>query len=78
MEFAAASHVIDAVAADGTDAAQLEVPEGTPLLRQRRSARNPQGVIIEHNDDRYLPTEIAFTLENAPNVRAPLVRRAQP
>jgi len=78
VEFAAASHIIDAVAADETDAAQLEVPEGTPLLRQRRSARNPQGVIIEHNDDRYLPTEIAFTLENAPNVRAPLVRRAQP
>ncbi|GAA3526410.1 GntR family transcriptional regulator [Amycolatopsis ultiminotia] len=78
VEFAAASHTIDAVAADEIDAAQLDVSAGTPLLRQRRTARDPHGVVIEHNDDRYLPTEIAFTLENAPNMRTPLVRRAQP
>jgi GntR family transcriptional regulator len=78
LEFAAASHTIDAVGADETDASQLGVPEGAPLLRQRRTTRNPQGVVIEYHDDRYLPTEIAFTLENNPDARTPLVRSAQP
>jgi GntR family transcriptional regulator len=77
VELATASHTIDAVAADEIDASQLGVPEGTPLLRQRRTARNPQGAVIEFHDDRYLPTEIAFTLENAANMRTPVARRTQ-
>ncbi|MFE2447228.1 GntR family transcriptional regulator [Streptomyces melanosporofaciens] len=76
--FAAASHVIDAVAADAVDAAWLGVPEGSPLLRQRRTTRNAEGAIIEYHDDRYLPTEVAFTIQNAPDMRTPLVRSARP
>lgn len=76
--FAAASHVINAVAADAVDAAWLGVPEGSPLLRQRRTTRNAEDEIIEHHDDRYLPTKVVFTLQNTPDIRTPLTRSTRP
>lgn len=66
VAFAAASHVIDAVAADAVDAAHLGVVEGSPLLRQRRWVRGADGAVIEYDDDRYLPGLVNFSLENGP------------
>jgi GntR family transcriptional regulator len=78
ISFAAASHIIDAVAADPIDAAHLAVAEGTPLLRQQRTARNTDGEVIEYHDDRYLPETVSFSLENALDVRTALMRNAKP
>jgi GntR family transcriptional regulator len=77
VRFATAAHVIDAVAADHVDALHLEVPEGTPLLRQQRITRSADGEVIEYHDDRYLPTIVSFTLENTLDARCALTRNAK-
>ena len=74
VDFAAASHVIDAVAADPLDALHLGIAEGAPLLRQRRVTRTASGEAIEYHDDRYLPAMISFTLENTLDARTALMR----
>jgi GntR family transcriptional regulator len=76
VQFATASHVIDAVAAEAADALHLAVPEGAPLLRQQRSTRSTDGEVIEYHDDRYLPAVVSFTLENALDTRCALTRNA--
>lgn len=78
VRLATASHNIDAVGADPVDATHLEVAEGSPLLRQRRSTRAAGGEIVEFHDDRYLPGMVSFTLENTLDVRSGLVRNAKP
>ncbi|MGE2716737.1 GntR family transcriptional regulator [Mycolicibacterium litorale] len=78
VRFATASHVIDAVPADGTDSLHLGVPEGAPLLRQQRTARGPDGEALEYHDDRYLPGIVSFTLENTFDARCALSRTATP
>jgi GntR family transcriptional regulator len=78
VQFATASHVIDAVPADAVDAHNLEVAEGAPLLRQRRTARDADRRVIEFHDDRYLPEVISFTLENTLDTRTALMRNATP
>ncbi|MBU8814460.1 GntR family transcriptional regulator [Mycolicibacterium goodii] len=78
VKLATASHTIDAVGADPVDAANLQVPEGTPLLRQRRTTRGVDGEVIEFHDDRYLPAVITFTLENTLDTRTSLARNATP
>ncbi|WP_217617205.1 GntR family transcriptional regulator [Cellulomonas sp. GbtcB1] len=75
VDIASARHVIDAVAADPTDAGLLEVPEGTPLLRERRHASDAAGVLFEYAEDRYLPDLAAFTIVNTRDGSAPAVRR---
>jgi GntR family transcriptional regulator len=77
VQFASASHVIDAVAADALDAEHLGVPEGAPLLRQQRTTRSSDGEVIEHHDDRYLPGLVSFTLENNLDARCALTRNAK-
>ncbi|GAB3763681.1 GntR family transcriptional regulator [Microlunatus parietis] len=65
-----ARHTIDAVAADETDAELLDVPVGSPLLRERRCARDSHGTPLESADDRYRPDRVTFTIDNerpAPN-----------
>ncbi|RMB82587.1 GntR family transcriptional regulator [Streptomyces shenzhenensis] len=74
VRFATASHVIDAVAADPVDARNLGVPEGAPLLRQRRTTRDPDGDVLEFHDDRYLPRAVSFTLNNTIDSRSALAR----
>ena len=76
VQFATASHVIDAVAAEAADSLHLAVPEGAPLLRQQRSTRSTDGEVIEYHDDRYLPAVVSFTLENALDTRCALTRNA--
>ncbi len=78
VQFATASHVIDAVAADSVDARYLGVAQGAPLLRQQRRTRSATGELIEYHDDRYLPGLISFTLENTLDARCALVRNARP
>jgi GntR family transcriptional regulator len=78
VQFANASHVIDAVAADAVDAQHLAVPEGAPLLRQQRCTRSTDGEVIEYHDDRYLPGIVSFTLENTLDARCALTRNAKP
>ena len=73
----AARHVIDAVAADATDAELLEIPEGTPLLRERRSTRDASGAMFEYAEDRYLPSLAAFTIDNTRDGSAPAVRKPE-
>jgi GntR family transcriptional regulator len=65
VRFAHARHLIDAVAADAADAALLQVPVGTPLLRQRRRTVSPEGVPLEWSDDRYLGDAVAFVIDNS-------------
>lgn len=78
VQFANASHAIDAVAADAVDAEHLAVPEGAPLLRQQRCTRRTDGEVIEYHDDRYLPGIVSFTLENTLDARCALTRNAKP
>jgi GntR family transcriptional regulator len=78
VQFATASHVIDAVAADSVDAEHLDVPEGAPLLRQQRTTRSAEGEVLEYHDDRYLPALVSFTLENNFDARCALTRNAKP
>jgi len=78
VQFATASHVIDAVAADSVDAEHLGVSEGAPLLRQQRTTRSAEGEVLEYHDDRYLPAIVSFTLENTLDARCALTRNTKP
>jgi GntR family transcriptional regulator len=55
-------HQIDAVAADEQDAALLQVPQGTPILRLSRISRDAEGRIFEASEDRYLSEVVRFTV----------------
>lgn len=59
-----ASRTIDAISAGEEDAALLEVPAGTPLLRVRRRAFTSTGTPIESSDDRYLASKASFTMNS--------------
>ena len=75
---ASAHHVFDAVAADGTDAALLGVPQGSPLLRERRQSSLAGGDILEYSDDRYRPDLVTFTVVNAQESPPALTRTWSP
>ncbi|MHC6175604.1 GntR family transcriptional regulator [Glutamicibacter sp. X7] len=64
VDLASGRHVIDAVAADAVDAEHLGVVAGSPLLRARRTAVDAQGKVLEVADDRYLPEQANFVIEN--------------
>jgi GntR family transcriptional regulator len=55
-------HEIDAVAADGTDAALLDLAPGAPVLRLRRIARNETGLTFEASEDRYRSDIVRFAV----------------
>lgn len=61
VDYAEFVQEIDAVAADDVDAQHLGVAQGAPLLRQRRTARDRSGRVIEYADDRYRPDLVTFT-----------------
>jgi GntR family transcriptional regulator len=69
-----ARHTLDAVAADGRDAALLGVSEGSPLLRERRLATTATGEPLEWSDDRYRPDVATVTITNTRCHRAAMVR----
>lgn len=60
--YASVDHEIEAVAADATDAALLNVPAGSPLLRLGRVSRDAGGRTFEASDDRYLSDMVRFTV----------------
>ena len=68
--FADAEHVIDSVAATADDARLLETRPRIPLLRERRRTIDPAGTPIEWSEDRYLGSEVAFTVHNSVAVSA--------
>ena len=55
-------HEIDAVAADADDARLLDLEEGSPILRLRRSSRDQHGRLFEASDDRYRSDIVRFTV----------------
>ena len=64
VELVRATHVIDAVAADALDAELLGVPEGSPLLRERRTTVDDAHRTVEYSDDRYLSDRATFVVTN--------------
>ncbi|MBA3449849.1 MAG: GntR family transcriptional regulator [Chloroflexia bacterium] len=62
--FASARHVLGAMPATRIDAQLLDVPVGTPLLRERRHTTSASGEPLEWSDDRYLAARINFTFAN--------------
>ncbi|MCX4538850.1 GntR family transcriptional regulator (plasmid) [Streptomyces sp. NBC_00841] len=73
VDLDSARHTFDAVAADATDSALLEVPEGFPLLRERRLTTDSQGVPIEWSDDRYRSDIATVTVTNTRSSRTAML-----
>ncbi|GGM90301.1 GntR family transcriptional regulator [Lentzea pudingi] len=69
VDLHSARHTFDAVAADALDARLLEVPEGAPLLRERRLTTDSTGTPIEWSDDRYRPDIATVTVTNTRSTR---------
>ncbi|MFD4673460.1 GntR family transcriptional regulator [Lentzea sp. NPDC058450] len=74
VDMTVASHQIDAVAANETDAELLEIPVGAPLLRERRRASGVDGRPVEYSDDRYRPDMVSFSIENSQQAHPALLR----
>lgn len=74
IDLHSARHIIDAVAADETDAQLLGIEKGAPLLRERRVTYSSSGEALEYADDRYRPELANFMISNTLHGRAPLVR----
>ena len=74
VELVAARHTFDAVAAEGIDAEMLDVPSGSPLLRERRITSTGAGVPVEYSDDRYVPGQVTFTINNTAASGSSVVR----
>lgn len=70
IHFDTMEHVLDAVAATEVDAENLGIDIGGPLLRERRTSRDPDGVVFEFADDRYRPDLVAFSIVNARTIDA--------
>ncbi|GAA1293429.1 GntR family transcriptional regulator [Saccharothrix xinjiangensis] len=70
VDLHSARHTFDAVAADALDARLLDVPEGAPLLRERRLTTDSSGTPIEWSDDRYRPDVATVTVTNTRNSRS--------
>ncbi|MFT7836888.1 GntR family transcriptional regulator [Saccharothrix sp. BKS2] len=70
VDLHSARHTFDAVAADALDARLLDVPEGAPLLRERRLTSDSKGAPIEWSEDRYRPDVASVTVTNTRNTRS--------
>lgn len=74
VDLHSARHTFDAVAADETDSELLEVPVGSPLLRERRLTTDSAGQPLEWSDDRYRPDIATVTVTNTRGARALMTR----
>ncbi len=68
--FTDAEHVIDAITTDAEDARMLAIPGHCALLRERRLTTDRAAQPVEWSDDRYLGTEVAFSVRNSVAVNA--------
>lgn len=73
VDLHSARHTFDAVPADALDAQLLEVPEGAPLLRERRLTTDGQGVPIEWSEDRYRSDVATVTVRNTRSSRTAML-----
>ncbi|MFC8761378.1 MULTISPECIES: GntR family transcriptional regulator [Streptomyces] len=73
VDLHSARHTFDAVPADATDARLLDVPEGFPLLRERRLTTDSQGAPIEWSDDRYRSDIATVTVRNTRGSRTAML-----
>ena len=64
-----ARHTFDAVAADALDAELLDVPQGHPLLRERRLTTDSAGTPLEWSEDRYRSDVATVTVSNTRSTR---------
>lgn len=74
VDLHAARHTFDALGADAVDAELLQVAEGAALLRETRVTFASDGTPLEYSEDRYLPSEVTFTVENTIKNRTAVVR----
>ncbi|MCM1011674.1 MULTISPECIES: GntR family transcriptional regulator [unclassified Brevibacterium] len=74
VELVAARHTFDAIGAGEVDAELLDVPVGSPLLRERRITSTGSGVPVEYSDDHYLPDQVTFTINNTAGAANSVVR----
>jgi GntR family transcriptional regulator len=63
--FASARHTVSAMPAEADDAELLELPAGTPLLRQLRRTSSRAGEPLEWSDDRYRGDTVSFSIDNS-------------
>lgn len=70
VELDLGTHSIDAVAADDTDATQLDVPVGSPLLRVERTTSSYSGRVLEYADDRYRTDRAKLGIRNSRSTSA--------
>jgi len=63
--FASARHTVSAIPAAPDDAELLELPDGTPLLRQLRRTSSRAGEPLEWSDDRYRGDTVSFSIDNS-------------
>ncbi|WP_405604254.1 GntR family transcriptional regulator [Streptomyces sp. NBC_01410] len=73
VDLHSARHTFDAIPADPLDAKLLEVPEGTPLLRERRLTTDSHGTPIEWSDDRYRSDVATVTVTNTRSSRTAML-----
>lgn len=73
MDLHSARHTFDAVPADTLDAKLLEVPEGFPLLRERRLTTDSQGTPVEWSEDRYRSDTATVTVTNTRSSRTAML-----
>ncbi|MDQ4502743.1 GntR family transcriptional regulator [Sinomonas sp. ASV322] len=73
--FADLEHSIDLISANAEDARILDIPQGSPLLRERRRATDPSGVVLHWSDDRFLPGTVSFTVHSSAAVTSMSRRR---
>ncbi|MGW8886316.1 GntR family transcriptional regulator [Streptomyces sp. NPDC055749] len=73
VDLHSARHTFDAVPADATDSQLLDVPEGFPLLRERRVTTDSHGTPIEWSDDRYRSDIATVTVTNTRSSRTAML-----
>ncbi|MFF3175720.1 GntR family transcriptional regulator [Streptomyces sp. NPDC057900] len=73
VDLHSARHTFDAVPANALDAKLLEVPEGFPLLRERRLTTDSQGAPVEWSEDRYRSDTATVTVTNTRSSRTAML-----
>lgn len=73
VDLHSARHTFDAVPANSLDAELLDVPEGFPLLRERRLTTDSHGTPVEWSEDRYRSDTATVTVTNTRSSRSAML-----